>query len=86
MCPQYDVMTLFAQVQTLDDFEDGRNLPTLLTSTLDDNLTVIVETVDNQTQVVIGSFGTDVKIVTPPAYACNVSYYAVWISMLKAAV
>lgn len=60
-------------LQTLDDFEDGENLPTVLTSTLDDNLTAIVEEVNNQTQVLIASFGSVVRIVTPPAYACNVS-------------
>lgn len=59
--------------QTLDDFEDGQNLPTLLTSSIDDNLTAIVDDVNNQTQVFIASFGSIVRIVTPPAYACNVS-------------
>ena len=70
-------MTISVYLQTIDDFEDGQNLPTLLTPTLDDNLTVIVATIDNQTQIVISSFGTDVRIVTPPAYACNVSHCAV---------
>lgn len=64
---------MLACLQTLDEFEDGQNLPTLLTSTLDDNLTAIVEDINNQTQVLIASFGTIVRIVTPPAYACNVS-------------
>lgn len=72
-----DYFVVTEPILTLDDFEDGQNLPTLLTSSIDDNLTAIVDDVNNQTQVFIASFGSIARIVTPPAYACNLVIYGI---------
>ena len=57
-------------LQDTDDFEDGAVLQTLLDN---GNLTVVVETQNGTDSVFITSYGSEAAVVTPPAYACNVS-------------
>ena len=59
-----------AVLQTLGSFVDGSVLPTFLEGT---NVTIATETVNGTETVMVDSYGADTTIVTPAAYACNVS-------------
>lgn len=56
-------------------FETGQQLPTLYKR---NNLTVNVESVNNTSRVVLDSAGASATIITPPRYACNVSFLTVF--------
>lgn len=57
-------------MQNLNSFTDGAVLPTMLEGT---NVTIATETVNRTLTVMVNSYGADTTIVTPAAYACNVS-------------
>ena len=60
----------FCSVQNFSDFQDGEILSTLTPAA---NLTIYVDEINGTEAVYIESYGTEVMIITPPAYACNVS-------------
>lgn len=60
-CCQQPFEPASAVVQILNDFEDGEDLPTLLTPTLVENVSVTVLTGDAQPQDVLGGFALDTK-------------------------
>ena len=57
-------------VQNFSDFRDGEVLSTLTPAA---NLTVYVNEINGTESVYIESYGTEVMVITPPAYACNVN-------------
>lgn len=62
--------TGFCSVQNFSDFRDGEVLSTLTPAA---NLTIYVDEINGTESVYIESYGTEVMVITPPAYACNVS-------------
>lgn len=57
-------------LQTESDFVDGEVLPTLL---MGSNLTILVDEVNSTEIVTVVSYASEAIVVTPAAYACNVS-------------
>ena len=57
-------------LQSASDFMDGQVLPTTLENS---NLTIMVDEVNNTEFVTVVSYAAEADIVTPAAYACNVS-------------
>ena len=57
-------------LQNLGSFTDGSVLPTFLEGT---NVTIATETVNGTETVMVDSYGAETTIVTPAAFACDVS-------------
>ena len=57
-------------MQNFSDFQDGEVLSTLTPAA---NLTIYVDEINSTESVYIETYGTEVMVITPPAYACNVS-------------
>lgn len=61
-------------IMNFSDFQDGEILSTLTPAA---NLTIYVDEINGTEAVYIESYGTEVMIITPPAYACNLVIYGV---------
>ena len=57
-------------MQGLSSFYDGQVLPTLFPN---NNLSIMIEAANDTEAIFVVSYGSEAEIVTPPAYACNVS-------------
>jgi len=60
----------FCSLQNFSDFRDGEMLSTLTPAA---NLTIFVDEINSTESIYIETYGTEVMVITPPAYACNVS-------------
>lgn len=65
--------TALVCLQSESSFTDNQVLPTMLAST---NLTIMTDEINGTEYITVDSFGAEATIVTPAAFACNVSVLA----------
>lgn len=58
-------------LQSESDFRDGEVLPTSLRGS---NLTIVTDEVNNTEYITVVGYASEATVVTPAAYACNVSH------------
>lgn len=80
MLDRVEFAKFLCALQSESNFIDGEVLPTMLENS---NVTIMVDEVNNTEIVTVISYASEATVVTPAAYACNVSSTAVFLSFLQ---